>query len=535
MCPRSDTYAERMLGQEVNPTERTRSSRFLVWLPRTAPDWAFWLFTGVVVAAYLVLIRSQLTYGLEYDESYLLRVAANIASGNGFVDDGVSFWTSATPFDPNISTGPVLLLPGAVVWKISSGSLALVRLVPICFFILFLVATATLFYRWRGRWAATAALVGPLLLPILAPDLANQSLMPGRFVGEIAATALLLTAAVFLLSGRDSTAGVVAGLVVLTKLNFVLSILVLLVVWLITRWVAHRPGLLRTASRYLLGAAIPIALFEAYKLLALGFSGYLQQVQLLADFTAKQGVPLPHIPAAAFDKAVSLMRLTSGPVIAVFLALVVALVCILLLSPFLTTRRTVPARSTKSAAPSIVLTVAVTSLFLTGSWVLTSSQASLRPAIPGVLILASVLTASLAVAAWTLWEGGFGRIRPVVALAPVITISLLVALAAYQGARIARNPTGQDLLRNQELAANIINQQVAQLPVDGFWTSPEFSVLTALPYDTGYRYSPELLIFTSIRALLEVGRPDATALADDCGEMLYESLDVVVCRPKSSP
>ena len=524
-----------MLGQLADPTGRHRGSRFLSWLPRTTPDWAFWLFTGIVVAAYLVLIRSQLTYGLEYDESYLLRVAANIASGNGFLDDGISFWTSGTPFDPNISTGPVFLLPGAVVWKVSSGSLELVRLVPICFFMLLLVATATLFYRWRGRWAATAALVGPLLLPILAPDLANQSLMPGRFVGEIAATALLLTAAILLLSGRDFTAGVFAGLAVLTKLNFVLAVLVLLVVWLITRWVAHRPDSLKTAWRYLLGAAAPIALFEAYKLLSLGFSGYLQQVRLLADFTARQGVPLPNIPAAAFDKAVSLMRLTSGPIIAVFLALVIALVCILLLFPFLTTRNTAPALSTKSAAPSMVLTVAVTSLFLTGSWVLTSSQVSLRPAIPGVLILTSILTASLAVAAWTLWEGGFGRIRPIVALAPVITIGLLVAITAYQGARIARNHTGQDLMRNQEQAASIISHEVARLPVDGFWTSPEFSVLTALPYDTGDRYSPELLIFTSIRALLEVGRPDATAMADDCGEMLYESRDVVVCRPKSSP
>lgn len=394
-----------MLGQPADSIGRNRGSRFLAWLPRTAPDLAFWLFTGVVVAAYLVLIRSQLTYGLEYDESYLLRVAANIANGNGFLDDGVSFWTSGTPFDPNISSGPVLLLPGAVVWKVSSGSLELVRLVPICFFMLFLVATATLFYRWRGRWAATAALVGPLLLPILAPDLANQSLMPGRFVGEIAATALLLSAAILLLSGRDFAAGVVTGFTVLTKLNFVFAVLVLLVVWLITRWLAHRPGLMKTASRYFLAAAIPIALFEAYKLLSLGFSGYLQHVRLLADFTAQQSVPLPNIPAAAFDKAVSLMRLTSGPVIAVFLALVVALVCILLLFPFLIIRRAEPTPSTKSAAPSMVLTVAVTSLFLTGSWVLTSSQVSLRPAIPGVLILASILTASLTVAAWTLWEG----------------------------------------------------------------------------------------------------------------------------------
>jgi len=260
------------LGTRVWPKIRIN-----LW-PSTASDWAFVCFAFVILAAYLALIKSQLTYGLEYDESYLLRVAANIADGRGFIDDGVSFWTSGTPFDPNISTGPALLVPGAMAWKISGGSLALTRLVPICFFVLFMAATAFMYYRWRGRWVTAAAVAGPLLLPVLAPDLANQSLMPGRFVGEIAAVALLMTAAVLLSVGREFPAGVFAGFAILAKLNFALPVLVLLLVWLVTRWAAHRSGLRNIARQYLLGAIIPLSLFEFYKLLVLGFSGYWRQL-----------------------------------------------------------------------------------------------------------------------------------------------------------------------------------------------------------------------------------------------------------------
>ncbi len=73
--------------------------------------------------AYGALAWRQATYGLEYDESYLLGVVDSIASGTGFVDDGVSYFTAGTPFHPLISTGPVLLLPAALVWKVTGGDL----------------------------------------------------------------------------------------------------------------------------------------------------------------------------------------------------------------------------------------------------------------------------------------------------------------------------------------------------------------------------------------------------------------------------
>ncbi len=76
------------------------SRRTSVWAPRIG----FAALAVAIAAGYAILLRGQFSYGLEYDESYLLHVIANIASGNGFVDDGVAYFTSGEPFHPFIST-----------------------------------------------------------------------------------------------------------------------------------------------------------------------------------------------------------------------------------------------------------------------------------------------------------------------------------------------------------------------------------------------------------------------------------------------
>ena len=64
-----------------------------------------------------ILCAKQLAYGLEFDESYLLGVASNLASGSGYVDDGVTFLSTSEPFSPVISTGPTVLVPVSLTCK----------------------------------------------------------------------------------------------------------------------------------------------------------------------------------------------------------------------------------------------------------------------------------------------------------------------------------------------------------------------------------------------------------------------------------
>ncbi len=62
----------------------------------------------LAVASWIaILCVKQLTYGLEFDESYLLGVANNLASGSGYVDDGVTFLSTSEPFSPVILFGIV--------------------------------------------------------------------------------------------------------------------------------------------------------------------------------------------------------------------------------------------------------------------------------------------------------------------------------------------------------------------------------------------------------------------------------------------
>ena len=122
---------------------------------------AVWICVLVLSGFYVVLAAQAMGYGFEYDDAYHLNVVENLASGRGYVDDGVSYATTGSEFDPAVAAGPTLILPGALAWMISGGSIALVRLVLLAYFALYLVATAVLFARWGGRWAALAAAAAP--------------------------------------------------------------------------------------------------------------------------------------------------------------------------------------------------------------------------------------------------------------------------------------------------------------------------------------------------------------------------------------
>jgi len=501
------------------------SRRTHVWAGRIG----FAALAVAIAAGYAVLLRGQFGYGLEYDESYLLHVIANIASGNGFVDDGVAYFTTGEPFHPFISTGPVMLLPSAFVWLVTDGNVAAARIVPMAFFSLFLVATAILFHRWRGPWAALAALAGPLLLPILMPDLTNRSVMPGRFVGDVAATALLLTMAVLLARRRLAWAGLAGGLAIQTKLNVALPVLVLLAVWVTGTWLAHRKFEPRSLVRLLPGLLLPTVLFEGYKLVSLGPSGYLDNIELTRAFTAFNTVPLPDLPNATLAKLASLTQLLSGPSIMLVIAAVCILVALVLLHPYLRPEGRGRGADEPDDSIALVAGLAGAASYLVW-WVMTSSQTSPRPAVPGFMLALALLSAVMVVTAFDIRDRSEGRLRVVTTALPVVAVVVLVLCTAYQGVRIARNTSGVELRDSQREAAAVLIANTDELPIDDFWTNPEFGVLTDLPYQQGSRLDPSLLVFTSIRALTERGAADATLFADACGDVLFSSTDVLICR-----
>ncbi len=501
---------------------------------RAAANVAWTALGACLVVAYTFVITNQLSYGLEYDESYLLNVARNIANGAGYIDDGVSFWTSGQPFDPNISTGPTLILPGALMWLASDGSLTAMRLIPVTYFFALLAGLWVLLYRWMGRWTALAGLAGPLLLSILSPDITNESLMPGRFVGEIAALALLVWSAVLVSTNHPIAAGLLAGLTILTKANFALGVVVLATVWLLTLWLSGGRGYVRFVTRFTPAVLGPLLVFEAYKLLNLGAVGYLDGWALTRTFISRQSTPLADIPANALMKAASLGHLVSIPAAAVIGVALLLLMTLVLMRPH---ERPKPYPN-PTAAPAdwrILLAMSGAVLAILAWWVFASAQPSLRPAVPAFVYLLAVLSAMLAAASWSLFNASQGRSRMILAAVPALTLAFLAVVALYQGVRIQRSTSGQQLLADQQEVARVLTSSVSALPIDGFWTNPEFTVLTDLPQAAGARFAPELLVLTSLRAELETGYADATALIGLCGDIWFQSANVVVCVPARLP
>lgn len=489
---------------------------------------AFLATAALVALAYLALIWRQIHYGLEFDESYHLTVVRNLANGAGYTDDGVSFDTAGIAFAPTIAVGPTLLVPSAVAWKLSSGSLEITRLVPIAFLLVYLASAVLIFLRWGGRWAAVAAAAGPLMLPVLSPDLLNRSLMPGRFVGETAAAACLMLSVLLMSRRRYLLAGLAGGLAVQAKLNFALPALVVIGVYLLSNWVARREATWRIASRSLLGVVVPTAAFELVAWAVLGSTGYSERLQLTQEFLANQTPTLEQTWHLILRKFSSLAQLASGAGVVLTLAAVSVLAYVILTLAY---TKQIRMRTDWGAAVGVAaLSLAAMSNLLW--WYFRAAQISSRAAVPSIMIMLTVLAALAAFGAQTTFRAAEGRMRALSAAVAVTYVGVLVACVGYQGWRIVNETSGAELLASQRAAAVVLRSETGWVPVDSFWTNPEMSVLTGLSPEKYQLEKTRVLVFTSVRAVAERGVPDAQLYLDRCSEVLMRSPSVVVCQPR---
>ena len=483
---------------------------------------AFAVIATLVTAGLLIVVLRQFGYGLEYDEAYLLHVVKNLAEGRGYVDDGVSFQTSGAPFEPRISTGPTVLLPSAVMWWLSGGAIAVVRLIPLLYFGLLIAAVAWLFHRAGGAWAALAALLGLLAMPVLHPDLQNTSLMPGRFVGELPATALLVTAAALLVARRSFAAGLVAGLAVLTKLVFLLPVLVLLATWIAWALLRSRRETWTIPLQFLPGVMIPLAVFELVKVVSLGWDGYLVHRQQVSDFLVDQGIEPQSADRILNDKLDELSFLTSRMTLVVLAIAVILLVV-------LATRRGALRRARLLERPWVsVYGLALGSLAAIAWWLFQSAQTSGRPALPSVLLLTVVAFGLLGHLATRVAQEFSGT-----AIIQALAVGAWLVMAGIVGYRVvdmATDRSGADLLAAQEGAARALADELGFVPRDDYWTHPDLLLLSGLPSQPYDSVDPPVAVITSLQSRIEDGGSDAPAAADRCRLVYFESRDVLVCR-----
>lgn len=511
---------------------RLRAESTSAW----APPLVHGALLALVLACYGVLFIHEARSGLEFDEAYNLEIAKNLASGHGYAAYGWETGTQFRLFDPRITTGPTLLLPAALLWRLGGGALWLVRLVPLSCFALYLFSIWRLSHRRLGRWAGLGTLCAPLLIHVaLADDLLTRSLTVGRMVGEFAACAFIL-AAVLALSSRDRTllGGLMAGLAVQTKDNFLVAGALVMLAWLAARWLIDRRFPLRKSLFGALGAVAPTAAFELYRLAILGSpSAYRASVNELLAFVRSQSSS----PQPQFDR-IGTMSTLIAPSGWLVLGLIMILFVILAMNGG--RRLPVERREQRVMLSFLLCGVVLGAAGLLYTWVVRSTQSSPRQGLPTVLLALPVLIMATFAALQALMRAG-SRIW---FWAEKALCLLLVALAVWAGAHEARSTSEHQRLLDQRAAVAYLEGSGVSpsLPNYQLWHLPELLVLSDLPSETSPGAAPATVdVFTSHMAVAELGTPDARLFETtqterfpySChGPVLFENRNVVVCaRP----
>jgi hypothetical protein len=429
----------------------------------------FWILLAALIAANAIVMWHSLTV-LRFweDEAFNLTVPRNLLAGLGYTSDGTLSGSTLTPFDPRISTGPVVLLPVAAVLATGIDPVLGARLVPLAYWVLLLVGLVIIGRRLAGPFGALIAVALPLAFN--TADSVSPIQGPADLLGEIAAAALIVWA--FLaLPRRAWLAGLLLGLAVQAKLIALLALPAFAVaLFLLTPPGRFRIRLVATLRRGILPlilAAAPSVLLELIALLSLGPSGYARHVRAMGGFLLSGG---QHIqPTTVAEKLTTLAGSWFVPWWLVAVAVVLAAAVVVFAA------RPAPGSSAHAAPPQRwwdrdpqLLAWgfgSVVGLLAFVGWWAQAAQLPLWVRHPSVGVFAfAPLLAAVAVRAVGALQRRYapvvsGRRSTSVRALSVIAAAFLVAVvaggAAGDAARALRPPTAQTLAEQRAAVAPI--------------------------------------------------------------------------------
>lgn len=250
----------------------------------------------VVVGATFLLVTILASWNLAaypspwFDEGINLQAARNLALSGRY---GLMYSGELRPFDVQMTTGPTVIGPVAVVFKQFGVGVLQGRLVMLAFVLL-----AAL-----GMYLAARLLYGPtvawITLLVLCATARAGPATTRDVVGEIAALAFLfwgiVAFAIARRSGRASlyaAAGLLFGLTVLTKAQFGLVLPALFVAWLLTR--GQQGGFCARHLCLVLATAIaPLALWQLFQVSFFGLDAYVAHIRDQSTEVSISAVSVP--------------------------------------------------------------------------------------------------------------------------------------------------------------------------------------------------------------------------------------------------
>lgn len=510
------------------------------------PPWrtvAMTLLLGVAAALLLSMIWEPLRAPWEFDESYNLQVVENLRDGNGYSTHGAVRGDGPWEFDPNISTGPAVLLP---VWLLSLplGTLAGARVTMFAFLAALLILMRLLTGPGRTGWFVFAlALLA--CLPFL--DAANPLLV----LGEIPATAMLLGALVAMRRESYWVMGLLIGLVGLTKLNYATAAVAVTVVWigstLLTEPRSWRT-LVRQVGRVTAGAIAPILAFELYRVVSLGgLSAYRSNLAGLRSFLDAQRLDhWTEAPGLLGDKVVAVIAIP-GPF------LLVALTVCALVAPFVG-RALVTIGSDGEHATDVDTTdgdvfqtddiasvrtevaIAAAGASIVATWLFLSGVPWLRQGAPGAMLISFAVISMFSRRTIPTIRQSNPSVRvPAAVVLSAVAGLLCVAgvVATVRNVDRVNNSAFEQAEREQDDVANLIRTSGATgILTDGWFQNPQLQLLSGVPASSmpGADVRPLVVV----DALKFIFTDDSTGLdgeAERCDRVLYRSDAYLVCWP----
>ena len=391
---------------------------------------------AVVLVWAFVLYRSISVNMLWEDEAFNLTVVRNLVEGLGYTSDGMLSGNDLAPFDTRISTGPVILLPAALLHLLGIDLVLSGRLVTAAFAValglsLYFLA-ARIHHGWQKSvgslpmnrevsWVGLVAALTPLAYDTRLTISPIQG--PADVLGEFAAAACLAWA-LYWLHRRPWLAGLLVGLAVQSKFIALLAVPAFALGALLQAdrsWARRVRDVIAAA----LCAALPTVLYELWVLLTLGWNGYRRHLHDFRVFL-QGGYQESHSAVQKAELFLNAWFLPSGVMLVILILLVLFGVALLMIRS-----RSVLWQGDERT--QITVTALSGLVFFLGWWML-SSQTPLwvrHPAV-GMLAFVPVLIALVLV-------GGLSQVvslsqlrrKAGAALCACLTVLVIVQVSLY--------------------------------------------------------------------------------------------------------
>ncbi len=230
--------------------------------------------------------------GFDYDAAYNATISKNIAQGIGYV----SSYNGIVTFNPEITTGYTMIFPVALGIKIFSNQYWVPGLVSTLLIFALLLAVLYVpkhfnFIDEKKLWSWRIVFIALMLFA------SNGILYFTSLLGEVPAAFFVILSALILILSKERKsfyflAGFLASCALVTKILTLISVVPVFLAYLLLKFRSFKElkAKIWSIAWFFIGLAVPLALFEIYKIASLGsFAKYLKLKNTESLFFSSSG------------------------------------------------------------------------------------------------------------------------------------------------------------------------------------------------------------------------------------------------------